>query len=106
MPPPSPREMCARTKASDVPNRPDIVGIPHGFLSCASHLGGCGCLEHSEALLKRAKTIPVELWSGLRFERRVVDPPVHPHLFGLVDGTDHQADLEGQQLDLDQIDAD
>ena len=39
-------------------------------------------------------------------EERVVAPPGHPQLLGLVRRGDEQPDLDGQQLDVQEVDAD
>src|ERR1035437_838741 len=43
---------------------------------------------------------------SLAAKNRIVDPPVHAHLLGLVHRTDHQADLYGKQLNVHQLNLD
>jgi hypothetical protein len=43
---------------------------------------------------------------GVRAESRVGSPPVQSDLLGLVDRTDEKADLDGEQLDVGEIDLD
>jgi len=42
----------------------------------------------------------------VRAQSRVCPPPVHPDLFGLVDGTDQEADLNREKLYIGEIDLD
>jgi hypothetical protein len=37
---------------------------------------------------------------------RIVTPPVHSDLLGLVDGTDEKPDLNGEELDVGEVDLD
>jgi len=72
--------------------------------SCASQISQWAALEAIQALAQKAVLLGQLARVGV--ERGVALPPVDPHLLRLVDRGDDQAQLDGQELDVEQVDLD
>jgi hypothetical protein len=71
------------------------TGVCRGFAE--------GSFQRSQSLFQAGKRGRRDLGVLVLTKYRVIYPPIHAHLFGFVNGADDQADLNGEQFDVNQL---